>query len=289
VNNANSGYQFWFFNPDGGYTRRLLQTHAVPGTFTGAPANIRASYLKLNSIVTTPLPVGTLLNVRVRRQVNGVYSEFGPACRFKIPAQVCQTTQLTTTATPVVSCGATVLLGSTIYATPVAGANYYRFSFSRLGYARNAGSATNSLVLANWSTLPLLCGFTYNVTVAASFDGGATYCPVGPVCQLTVACPAQAQSRVMEGAQQQAELTIWPNPNNGGQVFIALSELNTEATSATVDIFDMFGKRVMAQRLATQGSSINTVIDLEHQLAPGMYVVTVTAGEASFTQRLMIQ
>ncbi|MBK9761142.1 MAG: hypothetical protein IPO90_14505 [Flavobacteriales bacterium] len=84
VHNANSGYQFWFYNPDGGYSRRVLQTHAAPGGVTTAAANVRSAYVRLSSLVTSPLPNGVLLNVKVRTQVNGVYSAFGPACRFKI-------------------------------------------------------------------------------------------------------------------------------------------------------------------------------------------------------------
>ena len=100
VTNSTSGYWFWFFNPDGGYTRRILQTHAAPGSVTGAPANVRSSYLRLSDIVTQPIPFFTNLNVRVRTQVAGVVGAFGPACRFKVDPP-CATTQLTNLADPV--------------------------------------------------------------------------------------------------------------------------------------------------------------------------------------------
>jgi hypothetical protein len=153
VTNATSGYWYWFFNPDGGYTRRILLTHANPGTVTGAPANIRASFLRLSDMVSQPLPYFTNLNVRVRRQVAGVVGAFGPACRFRLDPP-CSTTQLTVVADPVVSCGATGLTRSnTIYATTVAGANLYQFEFSRPGYTRRITSPTRAQVL-NFVTFP---------------------------------------------------------------------------------------------------------------------------------------
>ncbi|MBL7985406.1 MAG: hypothetical protein JNM91_10430, partial [Flavobacteriales bacterium] len=56
VTNATSGYWYWFFNPDGGYTRRILLTHANPGTVNTVSAPIRASYLRLSDMVSQPLP-----------------------------------------------------------------------------------------------------------------------------------------------------------------------------------------------------------------------------------------
>ena len=44
INQADDGYQFWFFNPDGGYSRRVLITHASNNyLFPWGPG--RASYL----------------------------------------------------------------------------------------------------------------------------------------------------------------------------------------------------------------------------------------------------
>ncbi|MBK8948575.1 MAG: T9SS type A sorting domain-containing protein [Flavobacteriales bacterium] len=64
-----SGYQFWMFDPHGSYSRRVFKTtqNLVPAT-----------------LVTNPVPADIDLNVRVRALVNGNYTEFGPACRFRL-------------------------------------------------------------------------------------------------------------------------------------------------------------------------------------------------------------
>ncbi|MBL0042953.1 MAG: thrombospondin type 3 repeat-containing protein [Flavobacteriales bacterium] len=104
---TDDGYWFWFTNPCGGYTRKIFRNHATSGG--NGPANaVRAAKLKLSTIVTNPLPSGTLLNVRVRTQVNGGVGNWGPACLFKIDPTACTLTQLNNTiGDPNLSCGVT--------------------------------------------------------------------------------------------------------------------------------------------------------------------------------------
>ena len=64
-----TGYQFWIFDPHGSYSRRVFKT-----TQNLVPANL----------VTLPVPADFDLNVRVRALVGGNYTEFGPACRFRL-------------------------------------------------------------------------------------------------------------------------------------------------------------------------------------------------------------
>ena len=293
VTNSTSGYQFWFFSPDGGYTRRVLQTHASPGVVTGAPANVRAAYLDLSSLTTSPLPLYTNLNVRIRVQIAGVYSEWGPACRFRIDPP-CATTQLTTSANPVVSCGATGLtLTSTVYANNVAGANRYQFEFSRPGYLRRIASTTRSQVL-NWVTNPLQNNTCYNVRVRVSFDGGTTYCAFGPTCTVTVGTAfcgfsMPTQPETFTNATETGRLTVFPNPNNGDQVTLVLSSFDRSVNNIQVDVNDIYGKFITRRNIAVQDGYMNTVLSFEQELAPGMYLLNLQAGEQRFTQRMIVQ
>ncbi|MBK9287689.1 MAG: hypothetical protein IPN38_08375 [Flavobacteriales bacterium] len=96
------------FNPDGGYDRTVYQSHA--NTSVGAPAGPNAAaHLNYSALVTNPVPQNVLLNVRVRSRVNGVFSAWGPACRFKIDAVAanCPAVQLVSTPGSQFSCGAT--------------------------------------------------------------------------------------------------------------------------------------------------------------------------------------
>lgn len=90
---SNSGYEFEFFDPIGGvggFTRVVFQSISTPGSAlasnTTVPVGERPAYLKLSAVGTgnAALPIGKLLNVRVRVRINGVTSNHGPVCRLKV-------------------------------------------------------------------------------------------------------------------------------------------------------------------------------------------------------------
>ncbi|MBL8000498.1 MAG: T9SS type A sorting domain-containing protein [Flavobacteriales bacterium] len=320
VTNSTSGYEWYFFNPNGGYTRKVFTSHANASTSFPSGAE-RCTYFRLNSLSTNPLPTNVLLNVKVRPVVANSYGTFGPVCRLKIDTQTsnCVVTQLVGTPGTQFSCGATGKqvngpgTSRYIYAQPavrvVNGQNQvatnYGFELSEpvSGYVRTAWTTSYTLTLAGWSTNPLLCGtHVYNVRVRASFDGGVTWCPYGPVCTVGItnnlaqpSCtpPANAfaggNDRMdIEQVATGSALVLWPNPNRGDQLYLAVDQLNSELTTATLDLYDLFGKRVATYTLPVRDGLLNTAIDLHGDLATGMYLVTVIAGEQQFQQRLVI-
>src|SRR5690606_17688175 len=88
VTNTTSGYEFWFYDPNGSFSYRRFRSHATSDGY-GSGAT-RACTFKVNgwfaSMANPPLPANVLLNVRVRGRVAGVHQSFGPACQFKIDA-----------------------------------------------------------------------------------------------------------------------------------------------------------------------------------------------------------
>ena len=60
-------------------------------------------------------------------------------------------------------------------------------------------------------------------------------------------------------------------------------------TTATVDIFDLVGRKVTSRTIPVNGSNLNTSIALDGGFGAGLYLVNVTAGDQTFTQRLVIQ
>ena len=258
--------------------------------------------------------MGELLNVRVRTRVNGVNGNWGPACRFRLDPNACTLTQLNSTiSSPNYSCGVSGKVvgagGNTgkIFADVVTSggnpATHYRFEI-RLdgeGYLRNVVSTNAACLLAVWATNPLLCGtYTYDVRVQASFNGGNTYCPFGQVCTVTItnsqptpycttpsAMAEQADDRMdnFDGG----DFAMYPNPNRGDQLFLNMTRFDETVSIVTVDIYDTFGKRVMTSNLPVQDGTLNTVLELSTDMAAGLYMVNVTAGEITKTERLVIQ
>ena len=298
-NNANNGYQYWVTNPNGGFSRRILFTHAAPGSGwpAGTPAAQRASYFRLNAISTpAAIPQGVLLNVRVRSLVGGAYGVFGAACRLLVPVPLCATTQLTTTADPLVSCGATGLaLTSTIHGTTVTGATGYQFEFSKAGYLRRITQAVRSTAL-NFVTSPLQNNNCYDVSVRATVDGGLTFCPFGPVCTITIGtaiCSGSAMAPYSDESTEEiaigARFSIWPNPNDGLMLNLSLTDFDNSLNAVMMDVMDVYGRSVDPRTLTVQDGLLNTSISLKHTLPPGLYLVHLQAGNQRFTERLIIR
>lgn len=292
VNNSGNGYQFWFFDPNGSYSRRMLVTHATANNvFPAGPG--RASHLRLNSLNTNPIPQGLVVNVRVRAMVNGNYTAFGPASRLRIGAPVddcVHTLLIDDPGHPLFSCGVVRSFGGSdkVTAYPVAGANRYRFRFSDpgMGYVRNVASDVPTQVL-NWVTNPLQAGRTYDVQVAISKDGGATWCSFGQACQVTIATPPQAAGRTMN-AETTMRTSIWPNPNRGDMMHILVD--GVDATQPVeLSIHDMQGRLVMDQRLQPQADRLQQTIALPGGMARGTYIVSIVNDQHRITERLVVQ
>ncbi|MBL7950572.1 MAG: T9SS type A sorting domain-containing protein [Flavobacteriales bacterium] len=317
VQPTNSGYEFWIFDPNGSYSFRRFRNHATSdGYGTGAT---RACHFQINgwsnSALTPHIPQNVLMNVRIRGRVAGVNAPFGAACRFKVdPARAaCPLIQLQDAAGSTFSCGVTKPFanGSKLYAKPpqfIPAVNTtllrYQFRF------RNPGTGATIVRQVNTYQLPLYwtsatapqlqCGVTYQVDVRVSKDGGATWCidtptpnstytPWGPVCDVTIApCAGQASL-----AQQQSDVnttfTMYPNPNRGDQLFVSINELGNAVGTVSMDIFDMTGKRISARTLTVQDGFVNQAVDLNGDLAAGLYLVNIIAGDKTFSERLVIQ
>ena len=311
---TDDGYTFWFLDPCGSYNRRIFRNHATSGGH--GPANaIRATKLKLSSMVSYPLPQNTLLNVRVRSRVNGVDGTWGPACRFKIDVNSCTLTQLNNDPmSPNFSCGVngkvvgasgnTGRISALVVTSGGNPATHYRFNFAvpGEGYSRNLVSTNAVCQLGIWQTNPLLCGtYTYDVRVQASFDGGVTYCPYGTMCQVTITnngpqpyCSPAGGEMVEENGPStwmasSTDLCLYPNPNDGGPVNLMIDDLPMEETLAHVDIHDALGRRILRTSVPIQDRVLRTTLQLGHTLDAGVYLVTVTTGEQVRSGRLLVR
>lgn len=286
------GYQFWIFDPNGSYSRRVFQSGVIYNGWPDGDPN-DACYLRFGWLNVNPVPTDILLNIRIRTRINGDYGPFGPACRAMVVSTppACPLTQLIDNPNSAnYSCGVTRQFnaGQKVYCYPVAGADRYRWRFEQDGggFVRVITSTNPGLVLG-WITNPLVPGTTYNVTVQASFDNGGSYCPFGTSCQVFIIAGPLAEQRMADMAASSMTFTMFPNPNRDGLVHLAFGAFDADVDVLQLEVIDLFGKRVFASQLVANSS--NTMpVDLG-QLASGVYVVNVTDGTRSFTQRLVMQ
>ncbi len=299
VQSSTTGYEFWFYNPNGGYSFRKFRSHNISDGFANIGPN-RTAHLKINNwAASSHVPDGVLLNVRIRSRVLGTNAEWGPACRFmrNEALAACPPTKLMDIPTNVnLSCGQfrQFVGGQRVYARPVGGATQYQWRF-RLPAEGVEIVLTTSTYILNfpWDAsvaAPLEAGKTYEVEVRA-FKNGAwcgTSDPWGDICNLTITgTPAQGGSQNLVLINN-GGLSIWPNPNSGDQFWISLDEVAEDVMTVSVDIMDLTGKRVIAREIPVTDRNLNTVFELNGDLATGMYLVNITAGEKRWTERLVI-
>ena len=303
VTNTTSGYQMWWYDPNGGYSFKRFQSHSTANGLVASAT--RACHFKINAWTGNQLQEGVLYNVKVRGRVAGTYNAWGPACRFSVDnaAAQCPQARLNNIAgNQFFSCGVTrpVAANAYVYSTVVRrmqancnwlNANRYQFRFriASEGFELVKTSSTWSV-----NTLGLACGKTYEVDVRASFDGGASWCatgdPYGTVCSLTTtACSFAMAQEATSGTAVEARLSMYPNPNRGDQLFLSIGSIEEGVETVSVDIYDAFGKRVSARTIAAQDGFVNSMVELNGELSAGFYLVSVTAGGASWSERLVIQ
>ena len=293
-NNHNSGYQFWIFDPNGGYSRRMLITHATSSYLFPAGQD-RCSYLRLSQVVTNPIPHDRTLNVRVRSLVNGTYNAFGPACRMRIDLPgSCPVTQLVNDAgDPHHSCGiSNVMLDGSrwLYAVPVSQVTHYQFEFSSGGYLRRVSSTGCGLLLTEWEQWPLEYGMKhYTVRVRVSYDNEVSWCPFGPSCGITTAPgePSAPRSTTVVGSDP-ANLRIWPNPLRDGDLNLLLHGLSDDETSAQLTMIDLQGRVITDQRIVAQDGSLNFQLTADEHLRTGVYLITIRTLHRSWTERVVV-
>ncbi|MBL7980957.1 MAG: lamin tail domain-containing protein, partial [Flavobacteriales bacterium] len=175
VTNTTSGYQFWWFDPNGTYGYAKFRSHATSDGFgTGAT---RACHARINNWSPNQIPANVLMNVKVRSRVAGVNSNWGPVCRFMIdPVRAaCPLTKLMDIpGNAQYSCGVTRTWGgsslSKVVAKAVDGATQYQFRWNNAELAAPVIRTTTTPVLQlNWS--PALPNGTYQVQVRAFKNG----------------------------------------------------------------------------------------------------------------------
>lgn len=306
---ATSGYDFWFYNPNGGYSYVRSRRHSTSDGF--APANAtRACHMKINNwAVANQIPANTLMNVRIRSVVIGTAGAWGPAHRFKIDAlrASCPLTKLMDVpGNAYLSCGENRVFGpgNYVHARPVQGANKYQFRFQIPAESFSVTRTSNNyFVLLNWAVNPLQAGKTYQVDVRASFDGGATWCsdfippaldPWGDVCLLTIVSSLQGggQRMYMEDEEVMDEeptsIRAWPNPNAGDMLNLRIAGIDVAVDQLSITVLDAMGRMVHQEQATVFAPLWNGTIAFDAPLPAGAYVVQVTAGEQRWVERWVV-
>ncbi len=180
---------------------------------------------------------------------------------------------------------------SFIHATPVEAASQYEFHIYNTGEGYDQTFVSNTYILQlKWNSSvapPLVNGYTYNVEVRAMVSGmWGSFCP--STCTITI---DNGVGQLLPDAlteQAAGNATLWPNPVRDGQVNLAIDDIQDAEQQITVDVQDLYGKRVFAQEFGNTGERFSTILQLPGDIASGVYLVNITVNGRSTVQRLSI-
>ena len=278
-------YQFEFSDPDAGFIRRIAKTTNYVTFWDMASVN--------------PLTPGVTYFARVRTDKFGPLADapWGAGCEMAISTSVTGCPQLVQAPAYGHSCNETRSFNtnnSFIYATPVEAASQYEFRIYNTGEGYDHTFVRNTYILQlKWNNNvapPLVNGYTYNVEVRAMVSGvWGSFCP--STCTITIDNGMERPDALME--QATGNTSLWPNPVRDGQVTLAIDGLSTGSGAdaeqqITVDVQDLFGKRVFAQEFSNSGERFTTILQLPGDIASGVYLVNITVNGESTVQRLSI-
>jgi hypothetical protein len=295
-NQTDDGYQFWIFDPNGTYGYTKFRNHATSDGF-GPPSATRACHMQINNWSPNQIPANVLMNAKVRSRVNGINSAWGPVCRFKIDpiAAACPLTKLMDIpGNQFFSCGVTRAWGSgaanRVVARTVDGATQYQFRWNNSELEAPVVRTTTTAVLQlNWT--PALPNGTYQVQVRAFKNGQwcVTSLPWGDECNVVITGSPVGQGMAPQatGSNSAAELAMFPNPNRGDLLTLSLSAVEEGVNTVSVDIYDLTGAVVSSRTIAVNDGMLYQVLDLK-EMASGLYMVNITAGNERYTERLVI-
>jgi hypothetical protein len=209
----------------------------------------------------------------------------------------------TTQVCPTVIARTAYLYGDPLAGNPnVCGANNYTFEFTRvtdctgtsvIGSPFTATSTSNApmVLLSSVFTAPLGNSGYWKVRIRPNFSYGAG--AWGPYSVLNISNTAASQmlgdGAVDQGSkslQTQPLSSVYPNPNNGNEVNINLTDIGSG--DLTVKIVDGLGRVVYNHRYTVDGS-LMTKVNFDGLLNSGIYVVEFTINGETMNERMIVE
>jgi hypothetical protein len=85
------------------------------------------------------------------------------------------------------------------------------------------------------------------------------------------------------------EVALYPNPVlSSGALYLNITDIPASADRVVMTLRDLTGKIVFSTEYAVDGTDLRRIIDLQSRLSAGTYFVSIIAGDAVTTERIMV-
>lgn len=183
-------------------------------------------------------------------------------------------------------------------ANPVCGALNYTYEFQQVASCNDGSTVGLASTFTNSSSSPYLQlgvlptgvnAGAWDVRIKPNFSyGSGTY---GPAQRIRVNGTAAGteiieESAISEREEYINETSVYPNPSDGNTLNVRATNLKNEVVQ--IRIIDALGKMVWSNSLFNSGD-INTTINFNETLSPGVYNLEIMDGNEAQTSRLIVQ
>jgi hypothetical protein len=139
-------------------------------------------------------------------------------------------------------------------------------------------------------------GTTYSVRIRPYIEGG--WRTFGANCLITT--PGTAAREVNNeldalmgmdnGDMSNTQVNIFPNPANKLMpVAFAVTELTSSEKRVTIEVIDMFGKKVLVKEVNNNNGYVRDYLNFENTIASGTYFILIKTSEEVITKRFIIE
>jgi hypothetical protein len=85
------------------------------------------------------------------------------------------------------------------------------------------------------------------------------------------------------------EVNLYPNPSNKNEaLYVKLSNLDNDQDQVLLVMKDVLGNEVYSKAVVAENGYVLTAMELDHNIAPGMYLVIGSSNDAQLFQRKLI-
>jgi len=135
----------------------------------------------------------------------------------------------------------------------------------------------------------LEAGRNYDVRVKGAIHSGEIFGDYGEACTLSV-IGGSGISQLESGSianEANFEFDLFPNPNDGNEVVVSLTNLTNGRNAAQIRIYDFVGKLVMNHQVNGEGRQMTVRLPL-FDIANGVYVVEINVNERPLTAKKLV-
>ncbi len=226
----------------------------------------------------TNIQYGIMISVSIKALIGGSWSDYGETCQIWTN-DIMPSTQLSS-----IDCGSeNLVFGDIIETEVITGAEVYEWHFTDTNeFDILIETYSNSLGLLE--EYGFMMGTTYFVEVKTQI--GSQWSEYGDICPISF----DSNDFVESWENDELSFSIYPNPNNGQNIFIDIQNLSIYNSVIKLELYNSTGKLIETFELSNNiDNGMRTEHRFDNVISSGMYFLRFKHGNRNYEQKMIVQ